>query len=174
MDFVFAEDVPSAVTRDECHKLAALAEGKAVLELGAHLGRSTIALCSTARIVHSVDWHLGDIHAGHMDSLPKFIQNLAVYKLRQKVVAHVGRFADVLPLFRSGLFDLAFLDGLHQTTAVEDDTRMILPLMKPGGIIAFHDYGQRQFGVTEAVDRFVKSRNLRKDGVRTLAVVYLP
>jgi glycosyltransferase involved in cell wall biosynthesis len=68
----------------------------------------------------------------------------------------------VLPeLVRQGvLFDGCFLDAQHDTASVEADLALALPLVRPGGWIAFHDYGRGEqtghpgFGVTEAADKF--------------------
>ena len=172
--FIFAEDIVSAVAREECAKISSLAAGKTVLELGSHFGRSTVALASTARIVHAVDWHMGDLHAGQCDSAAVFVANITKYNVRGKVAFHMSKFEDILPLFRPGLFDFTFIDALHTKEAVETDAKSVLPLMKPRGIIAFHDYGLPQFGVTQAVDEFSKSLGVAVEVTRTVAVVRLP
>jgi len=35
---------------------------------------------------------------------------------------------------------MAFIDGAHDEESVRNDIRLMLPLMQPGGILAFHDY----------------------------------
>jgi predicted O-methyltransferase YrrM len=173
-DFLFAEDVASAVSREECQRLSELAGDRVVLEVGSQFGRSTLAMASTATRVHAVDWHLGDKHAGFLDSLPELMRNLERYKLRDRVVVHVGRNEVVLPMLLGNLFDLAFIDSFHERAAVESDTAMVLRLMKPGGAIAFHDFGIDGFaGLTRAVEEFAGREGLKIDVVRTLAIVRL-
>lgn len=159
---IFAHDVPSAVTFSEAAKLACLARGLTVLELGAHYGRSTIALASTAAMVHSVDWCMGDPQAGHGDNLAALWANLVRYGVTEKVILHVGRFEAALPLLKPDSFDMVFIDGLHTEEALESNIALARPLVRLGGIWAFHDYGrfecvervtQREFGAPlECVD----------------------
>jgi len=168
-DFLFAADVESAVTAAECRRLASLARGKIVLELGSWLGRSTIAIASTAATVHAVDWHRGDEHAGHGDTLQSFLLNLLRYGVRDKVVVHLGRFEDVGRVLRQQSFDVVVVDGLHTRRAVEADIALFLPILRPGGSFAFHDYCR--FEVKEAVDEFALQVGGEVDVTDTLAVV---
>lgn len=149
---VFATDIPSAVSGAEVNLLCQLAEGKTVLEVGSDFGRSTIALASVAQKVHAVDWFQGDGHAGARDAMPGFWENLKRYRVHGKVVVHAGDAHEVLPMFRPEQFDGAFLDAFHEADAVFADACLIRPLLKPGGWLAFHDYGR--FTVKEGVERF--------------------
>jgi predicted O-methyltransferase YrrM len=141
--------ITSAVTDVESGMLTELARGKVVLEVGSWYGFSTVLMGQVARRVHAVDWHRGDAHAGSVDTLDVLWRNLAKYELRDKVVIHVGRSEDVLPALRP-IFDFAFIDGLHTTEAVAADAALVLPLLRSGAPLAFHDYGR--FGVKPAVD----------------------
>lgn len=179
MSFLFAEDVKSAVSREECEKLADLAKGKMVLEIGSYLGRSTIALASDARMVHAVDWHQGDIHTGHEDTLMEFMHNITRYGVRDRIALHLGKNQDILPHFEPGSFEMVFIDSFHEKTAVMRDLRDAFRILAGKGIIAFHDYGLHHsqdgvpFGVTEVVVAFAASRGLSIDVINTLAVVEL-
>jgi predicted O-methyltransferase YrrM len=55
--------------------------------------------------------------------------------------------------FRSlgGSFDLAFIDGCHAYEYVVSDTRKVLEVMAPGGIVIWHDYAMMA-SVSRAVD----------------------
>lgn len=145
---IFAQDIKSAVSREECERLATLATEKRVLEVGSEYGRSTIALASTAKQVHAVDWHQGDPQSGFKNSLPEFLSNLDHYDLRERVIVHLGRWEDVAPVMRSAVFDLAFIDGDHSEDAVRRDFDLALRVMKPGGWMVFHDTDQSQVGET--------------------------
>jgi glycosyltransferase involved in cell wall biosynthesis len=167
MAITVPDDVPTAVTRDEAARLATLASGGDVLELGAWHGFSTIILAQAARRVTSVDWHGGDASLTAMgeagaSTWEAYRANLARYGVAGKVDARRGRFTDVLQaLARSGaLFDGVFLDAQHDAAAVQADLELALPLVRPGGWVAFHDYGRSDetghpgFGVTGVADRF--------------------
>lgn len=50
-----------------------------------------------------------------------------------------------------------FIDGDHSYESVKQDINNYYPKISDGGYLAFHDYGR--FGVTKAVDEFLKSNN---------------
>jgi predicted O-methyltransferase YrrM len=50
-------------------------------------------------------------------------------------------------------FDLAFIDGCHAYNYVKSDTENVLSVMRPGGIILWHDYAMME-SVSRAVDEF--------------------
>jgi predicted O-methyltransferase YrrM len=182
-DFLFAADIPSAVTKAECRRLAELAQGRRVLEVGSFLGRSTIALASTAEVVHSVDFHPPHPPLDIPDStLPAFMANIERYGVRHNIVVHVGLSQDILPALRVGWFDLVFIDGEHQREPVERDIADVLPHLKDGAMLAFHDYGVPgvqhaggwdDFHVTEVVDELADARRTAVDVTDSLAVVQL-
>src|SRR6266702_1567915 len=167
MTITVPDDIPTAVTSGEAAKLASLASGGDVLELGAQYGFSTIVMAQAARRVTSVDWHQGDDSIAAMggecaDTWEPYRANLARYGVAAKVDARRGRFADVLPALakQGALFDGVFIDAQHDAAAVQADLDLALPLIRPGGWVAFHDYGRSEatghpgFGVTGVADRF--------------------
>ena len=181
--WTYAESVESAVTHDECERLAELAHDATVLEIGSYLGRSTIAMASTAKVVHAVDPHDG-CPFGSPGTLDAFLGNLESFGVRDNVVVHVARSNDLAPVLRPATFDLVFIDAMHQRPDVDFDLAVAARCLVPGGTIAFHDYGLdgvmvgetwHPFGVTEAVDEFVALARLdAPDVVDTLAVVLTP
>jgi predicted O-methyltransferase YrrM len=169
-DEVPPTDIQTALSQAETSALQELARGKIVLECGAFWGHSTIAMALTALRIHSVDWHRGDEHAGYVETLSTFVANLRRYGVDNKVVSHVGRFADVLPQFRPNAFDGCFLDGQHDRGSVEQDLGMIRLLVKRGGWIAMHDYGL--FDVAPASESFTRTSEFRLERVvDTLAIL---
>jgi len=156
------------MTVAEANKLTSLATGKRVLELGSHFGFSTVVLSQVAAEVHAVDWHLGDAQAGQGDTLPVYWQNLLQCGRPELVVTHVGRFEEVLPLFKAAAFDLIFIDGAHDGKSVERDVTLALRLVRLGGVLAFHDYGR--FEVAPAVDMVAQVYG-NVELVDTLAVI---
>ena len=153
--------ITTAVTVEEAIALARLAAGKNVLELGAYHGYSTVVLASVATHVTSVDWHMGDDHAGLGDSWSLFCENLETWVVADKVTAIRARFEEELPrMAERGLqFDGCFLDAMHDEASVTRDVALALPLVRPGGFFAFHDYGRSEltgnagFAVTPVADR---------------------
>ena len=162
-------DIMTSVLPDEADRLRELATDAVVLEVGAWWGFSTVLIALVAKSVSSVEWGLGDEHAGHDESLGPLITNLDRYGVRGKVIVHVGASADVLPLLPVGYFDFAFIDAYHTAEAVRRDAELVIPLVHVHGHIGFHDYGDERFGVKEAVDAL---EGVEWVGLtRTLAVV---
>ena len=52
-----------------------------------------------------------------------------------------------------GPFDLAFIDGCHAYEYVKNDTEGVLSVMRPGGLVLWHDYAEMD-SVSRAVDSF--------------------
>lgn len=52
-----------------------------------------------------------------------------------------------------GPFDMAFIDGCHAYEYVKSDTENALSVVKPGGLIMWHDYAEME-DVSRAVDEF--------------------
>lgn len=162
-ELIIPETIITAVTVDEATALADLARGKTVLELGAFYGFSTVVLASVAERVTSVDWHQGDDMAGLIDTWGVFMANLNRFGVAERVQVVRGRFEDELPIMaeRRLLFDGCFLDAHHSEESVRADLALALPLVRPGGFMAFHDYGRSEltgnpgFGVTQAADDLV-------------------
>ena len=132
MHGVFAEDVLSNVTPAECSRLAQLATGRRVLEIGSYLGRSTIAMASTAEVVHSIDPHNGG-PAEAPNTLPGFLANLERYGVRERVIVHIGVSTQIAALFRPTSFDLVFIDAAHHRPYVDQDLLLALRCLAPGG-----------------------------------------
>ena len=141
-DVIVPTDILTAVTREESLALAELARGEQVLEMGAFYGHSTVVLASVAEHVVSVDWHQGDSHAGDYRTETQYRANLERYGVADRVSVIVGRFEDVLPSLEGSVFDGLFLDAHHTFESVSADLDLALPLVRPGGFVAFHDYGR--------------------------------
>lgn len=59
---------------------------------------------------------------------------------------------------KRGAIDFIFIDGDHSYEACKADIAAWTPYLKPGGVIAFHDFGSRADGVTRAIFEAVKDR----------------
>lgn len=151
-------DIETSMTPAEGVKLAGLADGDVVLELGAWQGFSTVCLAQNAEFVLSVDWHQGDAHAGYGSTLVPYLQNLQRFGLLagERVAVHVGRFEHLCSLLADQSFDGVFVDGLHDYASVRRDADQAKRLARDW--VAFHDYGVEAvnadglaFGVAKAV-----------------------
>ena len=136
----------------EAAELARLAAGRRVLEVGTYRGFGAVLMAQAgAREVHAVDWHRGG-DMGPVDTLCAWWTNVRRHHVEDQVVGHVGRTAQVLPLLAGDAFELAFIDADHTYESVRCDTDLVVPLMRSGGLIAWHDYCSAWPGVVRAVD----------------------
>lgn len=142
MNLRFPEDVSGWLHPYEGLALFRLAMGKHCLEIGSYQGKSTVCLAQSAESVVSIDWHRGDPQAGHSHTLPAFFANLEGYGVLDKVRVLVGRAADIGPLLVPEQFDFAFVDGGHDADNVRTDLSLCSRLVRPGGVIALHDWPQ--------------------------------
>lgn len=143
------QDIHGWLTDEEGEALQRLAAGRIVLEIGSWRGRSTVCLAQVATRVYALDWHRGDADTGAAWTLPDCAANLFRRGLENRVVLLVGRTADVAPLLRNGLCDMVFVDGGHDRETVAADLRLALRAVRPGGVLALHDWGHT--GVRAAV-----------------------
>ncbi len=155
------EDVPAVdgwLTELEGRLLARLAEGKEVLEIGSWCGRSTIWLARTAKRVYAVDPFDSRSTLDFVrNTLDEFLANLRKYQVQDKVEYFVGESRDALP-GAPRQFDLVFIDGAHDRVHVEQDVLLCLRTLRPGALVAFHDYSSPIHGdVKIVVDNLLSS-----------------
>lgn len=122
----------------EAAELRRLAVNANVLEIGSYRGRSTVVMAEVARLVVAVDHHEGDSGC-RGGTIAPFLANLEKHGVKGKVVPIIADSVSACAVLMSGQFDLAFIDGDHATESVIRDIRAARRLMRPGGVMAFHD-----------------------------------
>ncbi len=157
-------DLPDGwLTDAEAAALTELAKDRVVLEVGAWLGRSTVVMAHTAKLVISVDHHRGskehqelaaenyapglhDPQTGEDSTLRRFMANIAGLENVIPVVAPFEQCA----LYLGGC-DMVFIDAQHDHESVyrnaNDAWRHCTAYNAP---LVFHDYGTWA-GVVSAV-----------------------
>jgi predicted O-methyltransferase YrrM len=160
-------------TDAEAAELARLAVGKVVLEVGTYKGFGAVLMAQAGATVWAVDWHRGDPDLGPRDTLCTWWTNVRRHHVEDRVIGLVGRSETVLPMLRPESFDLAFIDGYHEYEAVRADIGLTVPLVKPGGLLVFHDYCLTWRGVVNAVDAFAAKHGLERRVVGSLAIIEL-
>lgn len=131
------------------------------VEIGSYAGESTSVFVNSGvfKKLYCVDpWEMnydpsdwaGDagITEAEAEFDRKFQNNQVVEKLKMKSHDAVQRFAD-------SSLDFIYIDACHQYDAVMQDLADWVPKVKPGGILAGHDYNCPGItGVQRAVDEF--------------------
>jgi predicted O-methyltransferase YrrM len=155
---------------------AALAVGRcpageeaALVEVGSYCGKSTVllglvvqGLAPAAARVYAIDPHEGEVSAHHDERgrvrLPptweRFRRNLRAAGVEPVVAPIKARSYEVAwgtPIA------LLFLDGLHDYPNVARDFAHFAGWLRPGGLVAFHDYVDDFPGVQRFVDELLRA-----------------
>jgi hypothetical protein len=150
----FPDEVPGWFTRAECVLWSASCQGREVLELGRHHGRSTVVAALSAPRVVSID----------RDSATPADLWLQRYGVRHKVWLREGEFADLAPA-SGGPFSACLIGGNRDRRNVEADIAAAVPHLAPGAVIGFHGYGDAAHPeVQPAVDAAAGRFGWRLDG----------
>jgi hypothetical protein len=144
----FPDELPGWFTRAESELWQRVCQGRDVLELGRHYGRSTVVAARSARQVVSLD---------RESEWPADLW-LQRYGVRHKVWLRQGEFADLVPS-SGGPFSACLIDGAHDHINVAADIAAVRPHLAAGALIAFHDYADSghphvQPTVDEAAERY--------------------
>lgn len=146
------------------------------VEIGSWLGKSTLMLgfalkLKTGAKLYAVDpfdlcndepWHIqmlrqqiGDVPYTRKQM---FNGHMVSNGLGDIVLLYQGFSQDLYQYFEPNI-DLLFIDGDHRYESVLRDFRLWSPLVKPGGVIAFHDYrppGDIHDGPRLVIDTYVR------------------
>jgi len=89
--------------------------------------------------------------------------DLATYRLNSERFHFLRMTSDkAIKQLRFFEFDFIFVDGLHEPDQLQRDIDNYVPLVRRGGVIAFHDYKHPLFPeLTQVIDNFVKKYNTK-------------
>lgn len=141
--------INTSLTEAETEELKKLGAGVDVLEIGSAFGYSTVALALAGAKVVAVDPH------NWLDSYGQMVANLSYYQVTSRVEILREDSRAALPrLAEEGRgFDLVWIDGDHAADMVAHDVEWGLKLLREGGTLACHDYGEISCpGVRQALD----------------------
>jgi predicted O-methyltransferase YrrM len=143
-------EILTSVTEAETAVLRALAvEAGEALEVGSAYGYSAVVMAKAGARVTAVDPHAGELSG----SLGIMQGNLQAYGVNTVTVS-VGTSQEVLPRLPLAWYGLVFIDGDHTEATVEHDVGWARKLLRPGGVLACHDYDEGTCpGVRAALDR---------------------
>lgn len=134
------------------HGLVMELKAKLVLELGVNTGESTVALLEA---VQQTD---GKLVSVDQQELPRTRAMLESYGLTGRWEFHKMddlKFArEIWP--KGQLADMIFLDTSHQYGHTKKEIEAFEPLLRPGGVMTFHDTMTFYDGVQKPINEFLK------------------
>lgn len=129
---------------------------RGIVEVGCFHGRSSSLFAHFAKgqlspvpltfIDPFLPWKAWDLKDAKRYFQRHMTQIGVAYRLIEKRTAEIER--EDLPIEA----DLIHIDGDHLKTSVETDCRVLFPLLRPGGVVCFHDY-RPDFEVMDVVNR---------------------
>jgi hypothetical protein len=105
-----------------------------------------------------------------------FMQNITNENIANKLVIYRDFSHNVVPKFEDEFFDIAFIDGNHETEYVYKDGVMTLPKIKSGGCIIFDDYNwpQTKKGIDQFIDEYKSQiQSIKMNSVNQVAIIKL-
>jgi predicted O-methyltransferase YrrM len=156
-------------------------ERPCIVEIGSYCGRSTIVLASVLKHyrpdgrMYAVDPHTGTVGgsdqgiSGTGPTFDRFRANIEAAGVSGVVEPIVQYSWEVA---WSGPIDLLFVDGLHAYADVARDFNTFRAFLKPGSLVAFHDYASYYPGVRAFVDEIVAAGDFTVvDQARSMVVL---
>lgn len=142
-----------------------------MIEIGTFLGRSLSYIGPKASDLHAeiycIDpWGPADketeFYYQAEDIAQRFYTWLKDQPWNKSVITVRARSRQAVRMFQPCSIDMVFIDGDHTYEAVRDDIKLYLPLLKPEGLIAGHDWGRPE--VTKALTEIIGT----PDGIKGL------
>jgi cephalosporin hydroxylase len=156
--FVMRDDLYAAGLRDLIHYVNSFSNTKemSMIEIGSYAGESTVIFAKNFKKVVAIDpflndYDINDITCQYMDLTnvySVFFNNTVPYSNISLIKKTSDDAVDEL---KSQMFDFIYIDGLHTYTQIKKDITNYLPLVKPGGFIAGHDYHPVYQGVVDGI-----------------------
>lgn len=174
-----AISIPIGVIHQESHHanhtdmvyvcgMASAANAKRIFEFGTYRGQTTCGLAAVCKDAQIYTLNLPP------DDDPRYAPFIGMYIARSPDRDRItqifsdSRTFDTTPYRES--MDYIFIDGDHSYEGVKNDTEKALQLLKPGGIIVWHDYAAKSPGVLEYLAEFSQDRPLFRIRKTCLAV----
>jgi len=133
---------------------------KTIVEIGSYRGKSCVllALGEPSARVTAIDPHYAQDDSGAIRYSPEDerIMNdaLARYGVADRVNHITATSAQARPRWQDTPIDMLWIDGDHSYQGVRTDLELWAPLVRPGGLIAGHDYGHLE-SVRRAWDELI-------------------
>jgi predicted O-methyltransferase YrrM len=145
-----------------------LPRGAVCVEVGSWHGRSACFLGAMLRVhnptarLYCVDHGLGSPELQPCEpNGPILVANVRACGLADIVEVILEKSTEAAGRFADGSLDFCFIDADHAYSSVLGDLRAWAPKLKPGGLLAGHDYSIEWPGVVRAVEEFFGQKPYR-------------
>lgn len=161
------DDLEGLLKIEESAWLLRTARGKSsIVEIGSYRGKSCVLLATGSEAsgghVTAIDPHIvfaDDDHVAFSDEdHDKLMEAVRRHGVQERVTPIVKTSADALAEWDGSPIDLLWVDGDHSYAAASFDLRHWGRFVRPGGVIAAHDYTHRD-DVRRAWDEVIGADN---------------
>lgn len=136
------------------YSLVVDSKAKAVLELGVRAGESTVAFLEA---VEATGGHLTSLDIDPCEAARAMIKG---YGLEARwTFVHEDDLVFGAAWDKSKPWDLIFVDSSHIYEHTKKEVALFEPLVRPGGIMAFHDTAAFPHGVLEPIQEYLRGRS---------------
>jgi len=130
------------------YKLNNTSNIKNVVEIGTNLGLTTYFMLEAGTKKYSNDFKLTSFELNDSEQMGKIVHENATENEKESFIFKKGiTFSDYcthgVNIFEKNKIDLVFIDGQHTHPGPLIDVLFILPFMKKGGLLVFHDINDR-------------------------------
>lgn len=136
------------------HGLVTSLKARTVIELGVNTGESTVAFLEAVAVTDGI------LTSVDQQDLPQTRPMLEAYGLTARWQFHkMDDIKFALEVWPKGkLADLIFVDTSHQYAHTKREIDTYEPILRPGGIMVFHDTVSCYDGVQKPINEFRKTR----------------
>ena len=148
--------------------MASAVNARRIFEFGTYRGQTTCGLAAVCKDALIYTLNLPP------EADPRYAPYIGMYIARSPDRDRItqlfsdSQVFDTAPYWES--MDYIFIDGDHSYNGVKNDTEKALQMLKPGGIMVWHDYAAKSPGVLEYLAEFSQGRPLFRLRKTCLAV----
>jgi len=155
------------------YKLVLLVNAKTVIELGVNTGESTVALLEA---VHETKGTLISVDRQELPSVRPMLSSYGLVERWKFYLSEDIAFGIEWPTGEQ--VDLVFVDTTHEYEQTKKEIEVYEPILRPGGVMVFHDTVTHQEGVQKPIDEFLEShpgwKYENKANCNGLGILYKP
>ena len=144
-----------------CQLRVHLRPNSKMIEIGTHMGESSFLFASSGLFSHIdiIDPLSGTEEFNELFgySWPEVVTeyNINTRLFKDIITLHQDYSYNIADSFENESVDFIYIDADHSEDSVRKDLNLYLPKLRPGGIIAGHDYVPNWPGVRDAVDSII-------------------